>query len=176
MKKIIAFTLVFVMLFSLSACDIQGAVEDAVLGAVENQAEKMNAELGRSKAEGNVLSVESVGITFVKPYSWEFLEDDAIKEMVGTAGDVLEIGDFASKIAETKTVYDAVAKDPVSGANIIFMYENLAIGKQEKITIEQYVRRCAGNRRFCFQNCRNENRLRCGGKGPCQRRKYYIYV
>ena len=99
MKKIIAFTLVFVMLFSLSACDIQGAVEDAVLGAVENQAEKMNAELGRSKAEGNVLSVESVGITFVKPYSWEFLEDDAIKEMVGTAGDVLEIGDFASKIA-----------------------------------------------------------------------------
>lgn len=142
MKKIIALVLIFTMLMSLTACSadqLREGVEGVVQDAVENKAEQMNEKLGRSKIDGNVLTSEATDITFVKPASWVFADDEQIKELAGTGADVFDQSEFAEAISKAKTVYDAVAMDPVSGSNIIFMYENLAIGNNEGISIEKYV-------------------------------------
>ncbi len=111
MKKILAFVLAALMLFSLASC---------------------GGSASRGTTVGNTYKNDSIGIKFTKPDGWEFLEDDVLAVEMNT-------GDLSFKEQLNNGVaYDAVAKNSKTGNMVIISFVNLEKKYGKDLTVEEY--------------------------------------
>lgn len=68
------------------------------------------------------------GITFAMPEGWLAATDEEIANLMGVSADVLkESGlNYNKTLLEMQNLYDMMAQDPMSGSNMILMFENLS--------------------------------------------------
>lgn len=111
MKKIFAIIMVVAMLCCTACGQITEEDKKLVRGTVENGA----------------FTSEFADFTFTPPSTWTFSSDDEILAMMDlSAADMTEEEKKNLELGKLKTIYDAmVACD--DGANVIIMYENLAL-------------------------------------------------
>lgn len=111
MKKILAIIMVVAMLCCTACGQITEEDKELVRGTVEN----------------GVFTSEFADFTFTPPSTWTLASDDEILAMMDfSAADMTEAEKKNIELGKLKTIYDAmVACD--DGANVIIMYENLAL-------------------------------------------------
>ena len=111
MKKILAIIMVVAMLCCTACGQITEEDKELVRGAVEN----------------GVFTSEFGDFTFTPPSTWTFASDDEILAMMDlSAADMTEEEKKNLELGNLKTVYDAMVAG-TDGANVIIMYENLAL-------------------------------------------------
>lgn len=111
MKKILAIILVVVML----CCTACGQVTEE------------DKKLVRGTVENGVFTSEFGDFTFTPPATWTFASDDEILAMMDlSAADMTEEEKKNLELGKLKTIYDAMVACE-DGANVIIMYENLAL-------------------------------------------------
>ncbi len=111
MKKFLAIIMVVAMLCCTACGQITEEDKELVRGTVEN----------------GVFTSKFGDFTFTPPSTWTFASDDEILAMMDlSAADMTEEEKKNLELGNLKTVYDAMiaAED---GANVIIMYENLAL-------------------------------------------------
>lgn len=121
MKKILTLVLTFVLALSLCSCSV---------------GEIVNKEISRGVIDDNGYSSEYLGLGFNAPEGWVYATD---AELASLMGEAFDITDQNKMFAELQLVYDMMAQDPVTGSNVIIIYENLAISGSEDITVDEYV-------------------------------------
>ncbi len=111
MKKIFAIIMVVAMLCCTACGQITEEDKELVRGTVEN----------------GVFTSEFADFTFAPPSTWAFSSDDEILAMMDlSAADMTEEEKKNLELGKLKTVYDAMVYGE-DGANVIIMYENLAL-------------------------------------------------
>lgn len=112
MKRVFAFILAAMMLFSLASC---------------------SRTISRGTVIGDTYKNDSIGIKFTKPDGWEFLKDDVFAVEMNTGG-----ASFKEQLANG-VAYDAVAKNEKTGNMVIISFVNLEKKYFKKdLTIEEY--------------------------------------
>lgn len=149
MKKI-ALTLAFLM----SICMFTGCGDDNSSdekSSSSSQVQEANGEslksednsgFERGKVENNVYTSNFANVKFTAPDGWEFANDEYIASMMNIGLEITENdNDFAKAMLEQTTIYDTVCTDPVTGKNIIIMYENIAkeVPNPEIFSADDYV-------------------------------------
>lgn len=127
MKKIIALTLAALMLICFTACGVKDAVNDAVEGAIENMAEKANEDITRGAVSGNTYTSEYSGISFTKPDTWTYSDDETLASLLNQSMDSIDMNDISKTLAESGTVYDMMVSDAETGSNLMVLYENMDV-------------------------------------------------
>jgi len=138
MKKIISLMLVIVMALLLFAC---GAEEAA--GGDKDQPEgneEKKVEISRGTIEEGVYKNEYLGIKFVSTDSWTYCSDREIAELTDLVIEDICGENFSQTLKNNEDVYDMMAINATTGANIIVGYENLEISNSLNFTISMYVR------------------------------------
>ena len=124
MKKLLSILLVVAMLMSFAACDLLPFGK---------------AKLSRGTIQGNVYTNEYLGFTFTKPSSWVYATDEEIAETMNIGIEYFADDDLKKSLDASDSLYDMMAVDKSTGANISFGYENLARTLSTRISIEDYV-------------------------------------
>ena len=124
MKKLLAMLLVIAALTSFAACDLLPFGKE---------------KLSRGTIDGNAYVNEYVGFTFTKPSSWIYATDEEIAETMNIGIEQFADEDFKKSLDASGSLYDMMAVDKSTGANISFGNENLARTLSTRITIEEYV-------------------------------------
>lgn len=80
------------------------------------------------KVENGVYTSEFSGISFTAPENMSFASEEEILSMMNLGSELLDDSrvDLYMEIAKQTTVYDMVASDPMTGDNVMIMYENLS--------------------------------------------------
>ncbi len=111
MKKFLA----IIMAVALLCCTACGQITEE------------DKELVRGTVENGVYTSEFADFTFTPPSNWTFASDDEILAMMDLSdSDMTEEEKKNIELGKLKTVYDALATCD-DGANVIIMYENLAL-------------------------------------------------
>lgn len=159
MKKVIAILLALASVMSFSACEDKdeepasiSSVEEATEADKDNELEEAikknysasfeDFEFGVS--ENGVYTSNFGGIKFNAPEGYIFSTREEILKMMNLGAEFLDddMLDMYSLVAQQTTVYDMLAKDAVTGDNVIVLYENLrAYGENapDVYTAELYV-------------------------------------
>ena len=95
--------------------------------------------LSRGTINGDLYSSEFIGLNFTKPKGWIYSTDEDIASMMQISSELLQTDKFVEQVAKMSTVYDMMAKDPLSGNNINVVFENLKVSGSSNITVEQYI-------------------------------------
>lgn len=110
MKRVLFVFIALVMVLS-TACGVSEKDKEMVRGKLEN---------------GKFVS-EFAGFTFAPGDTWTFASDEELLSMMNLVAEDMDTKEKAEfELSSKKTVYDAMAVDQ-SGANVIIMYENLAL-------------------------------------------------
>lgn len=132
MKKFLAILLALVMLVSFAACSAEEAVKDL--------AEISNKKITRGTIDGNVYSSEYAQFTFTKPDDWNYSTDEELAALINSSSDMISASSFEKTLADAGSVYDMMAKDDVTGSNIMVMFENLTVTNAGRsVTAEEYL-------------------------------------
>ena len=117
MKKLFAVLISLIIVLGLCAC------------GDKQEEEKEEVEFSRGTVVDNVYTSEYANLKFAPSEDWVFASDEEIAEIMGYTSDEFILEDFQESIAnnEYKSIYDFMAQDNVTGANVIVSYENLAL-------------------------------------------------
>lgn len=114
-KLFVVTLLVFLTL--LCGCDI------ALLSSVEEV-----KEFTRGTITDAVYTSTYSQLNFSAPSTWVYSSDEEIAELMDiTAAQLSESVKFNEEVLEKATIYDMIVRNPLTGSNIIIMYENLAV-------------------------------------------------
>lgn len=122
MKKLVSLALVIICILTLCACG-----------------NKSSNDVSRGKTSDNVYKNESINLTFTKNDDMLFATDEEIAAMMNVSKDILENGDKIFEVSKLTTVTDFLAKDPVTGNNVVLVFEDLVKTGNSGITISQYI-------------------------------------
>lgn len=76
--------------------------------------------------DGNVYSSPFSGLCFTAPEGWEYSSQEQILQMMNLGTDMLgDKGELYKTIAQQTSIYEMHCINPISGDNMIIMYENL---------------------------------------------------
>ncbi len=113
-KKFALFLSLLLILTSTSACFF-----------VQRSTSK---QLARGTWNEDVYSSEMSELQFTLPEGWVAATDEEIANLMGIAADSFDDKQkWALEAAKLTTVYDMMAQDPVTGNNVIVMFENLSM-------------------------------------------------
>jgi hypothetical protein len=131
MKRIIAAGLFLLMSCLLCGCSIFYAAYDNALPD----------NLTRGVIEDSVYSSAYAGLSFTAPEGWVYATDEELAKLMDLGADKLsEAGmEFSEEALNKQVIYDMQAKDPVTGANVLLLYENLALTGSTGITETEYI-------------------------------------
>ncbi len=155
MKRFLALLLSALLALSLAACGSEKK------GEKETTAAATTAEAGKTQTEENSTAPEKsdtmdipeiergvitddtyesafTGLSFKKGNTWDFADDKTLAELTSSAIDALSLDSFGESLTKSATLYDMMATDSVTNANIIVGYENLSITNGGPLTEEEY--------------------------------------
>lgn len=94
----------------------------------ESGAEGSDGGFTLGKVENGVYTSEFSGLSFTAPDNMSFASEEEILSMMNLGSELLDDSrvDLYMEIAKQTTVYDMVASDPLTGDNVMVMYENLS--------------------------------------------------
>ncbi len=92
----------------------------------ESKNENEQKVISRGVISGDVYHSDFSGLSFNKPSNWYYATDAELAEMINVGAEMLDQSEFQQSMAKLASVYDMLAKDPISGATIMVVYENLA--------------------------------------------------
>ena len=122
MKKWIALLLAAMMALALVACGETPNNEN------KDGSETKTEEFARGEWKDGVYTNASLGLAVTPPEGWVVASDEELAEIMGVA---LENTETTAQISEeflkAQNCYDMMVQDPVTGANILLMAENLAL-------------------------------------------------
>jgi len=97
--------------------------------------------LTRGTISGSAYSSTFAGITFTAPEGWVFASDEELAELMDMSTDALSDAgmEFSEDALKKQVLYDMQAKNPVSGANVLLLYENLALTGNTGISETKYL-------------------------------------
>lgn len=113
MKKILAFIMAFVMLFSFAACSSEEGKDNEEMIEVVPE---------RGTVENGIYKNSAFGFVFEAGENWYFLTDEEIASAMGVAAE--EIYGEGTKI-EGDHIYDLYCVDNATNATVSINYENL---------------------------------------------------
>ncbi len=110
MKKALVLAVTFVMVL-MTACGVSEKDKAMVRGTVEN----------------GVFTSEFAGFKFAPPETWTYASDEEILAQMNLTAEDMDTAEKAQyELGKQKTIMDAMVVDE-TGANVIVMYENLAL-------------------------------------------------
>lgn len=125
MKKILALVLALVMTLSLCSCGISDVV---------------NRKITHGTVAGSVYTNDFLGFKFEAPDNWVYATDEELSSLIGTVADeVLDYSDLQQTMLNIQVVYDTMVQNANTGANMIVIYENLAISGSSDMTEDEYL-------------------------------------
>jgi len=135
MKRIITAGLFAFTAFLLCGCSLVYTAFDKALPDT----------LTRGVLEDNVYSSAFAGLMFTAPEGWEFATDGELADLMDMGADAMsEAGlEFSEEAPEKQVLYDMQARDPATGANVLLMYENLALSGNTGMSEEKYLEQVA---------------------------------
>ncbi|MBQ8297293.1 MAG: hypothetical protein IJX77_05870 [Ruminococcus sp.] len=84
------------------------------------------SEFVMGSVDGNVYTSSFSGLKFTAPDGYVFSTEEEILEMMNIGTEIMgDKGELYMELAEQGSIYDMVAQDPVTGDNVMIMYENL---------------------------------------------------
>ncbi len=120
----------FVMAAPLSGCGRNKAPETAspsLLPQTEEPTGEGETSIGRGSWDGDVFTSEFAHLSFTLPEGWTAVSEEELAGMMGIAEDFLkEENKWILEAAKLQTIYDMIARDELTGNNVIIQYENLA--------------------------------------------------
>jgi len=126
MKKVLSITVVLMLVAAL-------------LGGCGGSEQK---ELTRGVWEDDTYVSEYANLKVSLPEGWTAATDEELAEIMGVAADILtEQGtEITQELLEKTTIYDMMAQNLSTGANILVMYENMNLtAGGSKMDLEEYV-------------------------------------
>ncbi len=97
--------------------------------------------MARGTWDGNVYTNEDVALRFELPDGWTYYSDEQLADLMGVDNDLLADEDrWLLEAAQLTTVYDMMAINETTGANVVVVYENLKMTPGgTDATIDQYI-------------------------------------
>jgi len=94
----------------------------------EERAENAKA-LTRGVWANSVFTNDFAGFKFTLPDGWVVASDEEIATLIGVSSEMMTArgAEVSSEMLEYTTIYDMLVSNPETNANIILMYENLAM-------------------------------------------------
>ena len=121
-KAILSFIMAAAMILVFASCSLTEAWQKLVVGGMEDGTE--NFDMGI--VEGDVYTSNFAQIKFTLPENWEFYDREKLLELTGLDADG-DADEVKKELAKKTTVYDMYAVNPMSGANVIIMFENIKV-------------------------------------------------
>lgn len=154
MKRILALSLVIVMLLFMVSCDYFPFLQS--LTDTDNDTDndtnndtnndtgidtgaKESVELSRGTIEGRVYTSEYLGLSFKRPVTWKFATDEEIANALNVGVDMFVKDRFKEALENTPTIYDMMAVDNITGSNVNIGIENLEKSASSDITVNRYI-------------------------------------
>ncbi|MEL7604241.1 MAG: hypothetical protein AAGU77_13880 [Bacillota bacterium] len=131
MKRIIPAALLVVMALLLCGCSIFYTAYDNALPDT----------LARGVIAQGVYTSDYAGLSFTAPEGWTFTTDEELADLMDMSADAMSDAgmEFSEDALKKQVLYDMQAKDPYTGANVLLLYENLALTGNTGISETKYL-------------------------------------
>jgi len=98
----------------------------------------VKAVASRGIIENDVYKSGYAELSFNLPEDWQFSTDEEISKAFALTEDIVEDADKKFfETNETQALYDMMAVNNVTGANVILMYENLSLSAADTVVTEE---------------------------------------
>ena len=131
MKRVLTAVLLIFMACLLGGCSIFYTAYDSVL----------SDNLTRGSIVGSVYASAYAGLVFTAPDDWTYATDTELAKLMDLGVDAMSDAgmEFSEEALEKQVLYDMQAKDPVTGTNVLLMYENLALTGSTGMSEAKYI-------------------------------------
>lgn len=141
-KRIVALLLALLMMLSvvLVSCDesYDDDDDDTYDKADKDDDSDEKAKFSRGETDEDIYNNKYLGFKFEKPKSWIYSTDEEIAELLNISVETFFDDKFKEALDKSGSIYDMMARDTITGANVIVGYENLSKTYSTNITEEQY--------------------------------------
>lgn len=155
MKKILSLLLSILFILTLVSCGDdgtagttgEGGTDDISASYDENESNEpettpasifTDGKIARGVIEDKVFTNTSTGVKFRIGDSWQYLTDEEIASKFDISISLLDRTVFEHTVAEMSVMYDMVAIDTDTNAQVVVAYENIALTYGKEITEEEY--------------------------------------
>ena len=155
MKKIVSLLLSILFILTLASCEGESTEKttgendsaDESLSYEENESGEpetppatifTDGKIARGVIEDKVFTNTSTGVRFRISDSWQYLTDEEIANKFDISLSLLDRTVFENTVAEMSVMYDMVAIDTDTNAQVVVAYENIALTYGKDATEEEY--------------------------------------
>ncbi len=128
-KKVSNIAVLLVMALLMCGCEGNKGTDTALPSQTEQTEappSEGNAAVDRGSWDGDVFTSKFASLRFTKPDGWTAVSEEELASLMGIAKDILdEENKWIIESAKLKVIFDMVARDEITGNNVIVQYENL---------------------------------------------------